>query len=519
MNSIYITTPIYYASGSPHLGHAYTTILVDSFIKYYKMLGYDTKFTTGTDEHGLKIERISEKNNKKPEELVNELAKKFQNAWGKLEIEYDDFIRTTEDRHKTVVMDMWNRMEKNGDIYLGKYEGLYCVDCEQYYAEGELLEDNVCPIHNKNVEVMSEDTYFFKLSKYHDTLTKYIEDNPDFIQPITRKNEVLGFLRCNTLQDLSISRTSFKWGIPVPNDDKHIMYVWIDALTNYISSLGGIDSEDFIQYWSNTIHFIGKDILRFHAIYWPCMLLSVGIPLPKAIIVHGWWTISNKKISKSDPATKIDPTALAEDITLDGLRYFLLKELTLGKDGNIDWNHLIASLNSGLANNIGNLVNRTVNMINKYLGGETPIVLMDTINEFDLEVKNGAFVMVEKAMSYMDEFNPAGAVNSIIEYGNILNGYLDKTLPWQLVKYPEQKDRLGEIFAYLIEGIRWISNLIYPFTPKIATVIKEQVDFEKEFKWVLEFELNKKVILNDGIIVFKRISKDEEKELLEKWEK
>lgn len=264
----------------------------------------------------------------------------------------------------------WNKLVEVGDIYLGEYEGLYCVDCEQYYSKNELIDEKICPIHHKEVEHMKEESYFFRLSKYHDWLYEYIEKNDEFIVPQSRKKEILGFLRTERLKDFSISRTSFKWGIDVPDSKTHIMYVWIDALTNYISSLGGWESEEYEHYWNQTIHFLGKDILRFHAVYWPCMLKAAGVPLPQHIVAHGWWTISDKKISKSDPATKVNPVKIANDITIDGLRFYLLKETSLDRDGNLDYNHLIEVLNTYLANKIGNLVNRTVSMVNKYLHSE-----------------------------------------------------------------------------------------------------------------------------------------------------
>lgn len=516
MNTKYITTPIYYASGNPHLGHSYTTILADCMNRFYKINGYDTKFATGTDEHGLKIERAAEKNNKKPEEFVSELADNFKRCWYDLDIKYDDFIRTTEDRHKEVAKDMWRRMEANGDIYIAKYEGYYCIDCEQYYPENELEEGLICPIHKRKVELMSEESYFFRLSKYHDRLLQYILDNPDFIFPETRRNEVLGFLNHNKLQDISISRTSFTWGIPVPGNEKHIMYVWIDALSNYISCLGGIDSEDFKKYWGSTIHLLGKDILRFHAIYWPCMLFSAGIPLPKKLVVHGWWTVSNKKISKSDPATKVDPVLLSKDISVDGLKYFLLKELSLGKDGDLNYNYLISTLNAGLANNLGNLVNRTLNMINSYLGGHLSAQNEESDNEFDQEVKNKAFTTSIEMRKCMDEYNPSGALNELMNYCNVLNSYLDKTLPWQLAKQEGQKERLDQIFSHLAEAIRWVCNMGYPFFPNFCYKIKEQYNFESEYVWPKDFVMPERNV-GQPEIIFKRISKIEEDELVAKW--
>ena len=517
MNSKYITTPIYYASGNPHLGHTYTTVLADTFARYYRLRGINTRFITGTDEHGLKIERLANKQEKTPQAFVDDLAINFKNTWDNMDIKVDDFIRTTEKRHEEVAKEVWNTMIEKGDVYLGHYEGLYCIDCEQYYTEGELLEDGTCPIHRKKVERMKEESYFFRLSKYADCLLDYIETHPDFIVPETRRNEVIGFLKHNELKDLSISRTSFKWGIPVPNDEKHIMYVWIDALTSYLSTLGGLNSKEFEQYWSNTIHFIGKDILRFHTIYWPCFLFSLGIELPKTLVVHGWWTILDRKISKSDPATKIDPNQLIEDISVDGLRYFLLKELILGKDGNLDYTNLIASLNSSLANNVGNLVNRTINMINKYLDGAVPQIASDTLEAVDLEIKEGAYKMVKEVEEAMDSFNPAAALTATMAYSDLLNGYLDKTLPWKLAKEEGARQRLDEIFAYLIEGIRWLEVVLSPFIPHICEDIRKQCSFENTLEWPVTFELTRRQVSSEPTAIFKRISKDEEEKLIGKW--
>ncbi|MUG45297.1 methionine--tRNA ligase [Paenibacillus woosongensis] len=517
MKYTYITTPIYYASGTPHLGHAYSTILADCYNRYYKLRGYRSRLTTGTDEYGLKIERAAQKNNCEPQKFVDDLAEKFIETWGKLGIAYDDFIRTTEPRHRQVAQEIWKRMEENGDIYLGHYEGLYCVDCEQYYPESELLEGKLCPIHNRTVDFMREETYFFRMSKYYDRLLGHIEQHPEFIYPETRRNEVLGFLKHNPLQDLSISRTSFRWGIQVPGNESHIMYVWIDALTNYISNLGGFDSELFNQYWGNTIHIIGKDILKFHAIYWPCILMSAGVSLPKSLIVHGWWTISSKKISKSDPATKIDPTMLAEDITPDALKYYLLKELTVGRDGDLDYQNLISSINSGLANNLGNLVNRTIQMIFKYFDGRIEVQGIGTIDQLDIEIREQAFLTRQIVEKSMNENSPSAAINAIMIFSNHLNAYLEKTAPWQLAKQDDHKKRMAEIFLHIVEAIRWITQLGSPFFPSISRGITSQMNFDEVLQWPEDFSL-RSINVNKAHVLFDRITKEKEDELIAKWQ-
>ncbi len=515
--NINITTPIYYASGEPHLGHAYTTILADAYKKYNIMVNNICRLETGTDEHGLKIERLARRKGISNQDMVDELAYKFKEAWEELEIDYDDFLRTTEKRHIDFAKEFWRKLEEKGDIYLGQYEGLYCVDCEQYYSENELLDNQLCPIHHKKVELMKEESYFFRLSKYHDWLVKYIEENEDFIVPVNRRNEMLGFLKIEKLKDFSISRTSFSWGIPVPDNEKHIMYVWMDALTNYISSLGGCKSENYSKYWKNTIHFVGKDILRFHAIYWICMLKAAELPLPKRIVAHGWWTISDRKISKSDPATKVNPVCIAKDISVDGLRFYLLKETSLEKDGNFDYYYLIESLNTFLANKLGNLVNRTLSMINKYINGKVKgnLVSNERFYKESDQVIYEAKKMRENVIKNMDSYVPSEALNSIVGFIDCLNGYIDKTMPWKVAKLNENL-LLNEIFSILVEGIHWVANYIYIFTPNIATKILRQFNLKKE-GLLEEFILADRIVTNNPEIIYRRIEKDEMERLVNKW--
>lgn len=518
MNYVNITTPIYYASGEPHLGHAYTSILADTFKRFYYLNGYNARLETGTDEHGLKIERLAEKKGISPIELVDELATRFKKAWKELKIDYDDFIRTTEDRHVKFAQSFWNKLVEVGDIYLGEYEGLYCVDCEQYYSKNELIDEKICPIHHKEVEHMKEESYFFRLSKYHDWLYEYIEKNDEFIVPQSRKKEILGFLRTERLKDFSISRTSFKWGIDVPDSKTHIMYVWIDALTNYISSLGGWESEEYEHYWNQTIHFLGKDILRFHAVYWPCMLKAAGVPLPQHIVAHGWWTISDKKISKSDPATKVNPVKIANDITIDGLRFYLLKETSLDRDGNLDYNHLIEVLNTYLANKIGNLVNRTVSMVNKYLEGNVKELKGEVHYHFkqSVVIKQEALNMRQQVIKQMKGFAPSEALDEIIKYVDLLNGYIDITMPWKLAKENE-KEKLEELFAILVEGIRWMSSYLNIFLPDISSLINKQFYFKND-ELPTEFVLDRKITTEHTDIIYQRIDNKSGEQLIKKWQ-
>ncbi len=511
-----MTTPIYYASGLPHLGHAYTTILADCFAKFHRLHGTDVKFTTGMDEHGQKIERAAAKSGKTPQSLVDELADIFQKTWVELGLTPDDFIRTTEERHKSVAATIWKKMQANGDIYLGHYEGLYCVDCEEYYQEAELKDGN-CPIHGRPVETLREETYFFKLSRYQQKLIDHINANPAFIVPETRRNEVLGFLTHNTLKDLSISRTSFSWGIPVPGDPAHVMYVWIDALVNYLSSLGGPDTPDFAQFWPQAVHLIGKDILRFHAVYWPAMLMSCDLPLPKTLVVHGWWTLQNKKISKSEPATKIDPLLLAKGLSSDGLRFFLLKSLFLGKDGDLSYEQVIHTVNVGLANTIGNLANRFTHMAEKYFEGTLIAPTGELTDPLDLEVKETAEKTALAIETEMAAFNPSGALEALMSFGNTLNLYLEKTMPWELAKDDTNKPRMMAIFVTLAEALDWVWRLGSPFFPTLSHTIAERLSTPFTPAWPTKFGWqNWKTIT--GPALFLRISKDEEAALIKTWQ-
>lgn len=463
----YFTTPIYYASGPPHLGHTYTTVLADCFARYYRLRGADVRFTTGMDEHGLKIVRTAAASNQSPGEFVDIMADKFQSLWDKMGISYTDFIRTTEARHRTVVIEFWHRMVAAGDIYLGAYSGLYCVECEQYYGADNLVDGSICPIHNRACDQLAEPSYFFRLSKYQQALIDYIHANPDWIFPEARRNEVLGFLTAETLQDLSVSRTSFDWGISVPEDPSHIIYVWVDALTNYVSSLGGGGSDKFADYWPTATHWIGKDILRFHAVYWPAILMACQLPLPKRLIVHGWWTIHNQKISKSSPATRVNPLTLMDDIQADGLRYLLLRSMAVGPDGDMEFEAAIQLVNAGLANTIGNLVQRFSSMTLKYLNGEiNPTVAICAEPESAIEsMMNQLPDTVSQAMA---QWNPAAALEAIMAAGTQLNKYIEEKAPWELAKRDGSLPELAGCFLTLAQSLELVGSMLVPFVPDLA---------------------------------------------------
>jgi methionyl-tRNA synthetase len=513
VDKIHITTPIYYANGKPHLGHAYTMFLTDAYTRYYKLRSYETRLTTGLDEHGLKIERAALKHGKEPQQFVDQIATEFQDTWKRLDIIYDDFIRTSEPRHKKIANQVWKRMEENGDIYLDEYKGLYCVDCEQYYRESELQDGQLCPIHETPAELVSEPSYFFRMSKYQQKLIEYIQEHPDFIVPKTRKNEVMSFLLNNKLADLSISRTSFQWGIPVSGTQEHIMYVWVDALVNYISSLGGIETEEFKRFWPVTVHFLAKDILRFHAVYWPCMLFSANIPLPKRLVVHGWWTIQNRKISKSNPATRVDPMLLAEIFSSDGLRYFLLEGTTLGHDGDLVYENVIDTLNTDLANKLGNLVSRVTKMAQRYLDGIITPLPDAPKQELDAELEKRAYETADAVAKNMESYNPSAALKTVISYVSWLNVYLDKTAPWTLAKKPEGKERSAHILAQLIEALRWVSIIGYPFFPNLSLKIRQQIGVEEPMIWPILFQPTTRTVQPDDIL-FQKLDLREVKDLL-----
>jgi methionyl-tRNA synthetase len=505
MNYINFTTPIYYTNGTPHIGHTYTTILADVYKKYYSLLGYNARLCTGTDEHGLKVQKTALQQGLTPQQLVDKLSDAFKKYWDEMGIAYDDFIRTTEQRHERVAQWFWSALQAKGDIYLDKYSGLYCVACEQYYKEAELVEGNLCPIHSARCEHFTESSYFFRLSKYQDKLIEYIRENPSFIQPSNRRSEILGFLENEPLQDISISRNSFDWGIRVPTDNQHVMYVWFDALINYISSLGGVDSEDYRNYWTNTYHFIGKDILRFHSVYWIAMLMALDLPLPKAVVAHGWWKSADKKISKSARTEMPTPTEICAAATTDGLRFYLTNELSLERDGNFDYDNLVQNVNSNLSNNLGNLFNRVIVLSNKFFGGVIEFPAVATDSDWDKRIAAAAQHTKETYLRSMASFRHFEAITEVMKFSDLLNTYIHETEPWKLIKDTKNTDDVKKILANIAEGLRWIMNMGYPFFPDLAHKMNNNLYQQPQFALPSAFENNQKLTIKCTDILFKRI--------------
>ena len=512
----YITTPIYYPSSNLHVGHTYCTVMADAMARFKRLCGYDVRFLTGTDEHGQKIETLAKAKGVTPQAYVDEVVDGIKKLWKTMEISYDDFIRTTEPRHVKRVQKIFMKMYENGDIYKSEYEGLYCTPCESFWTESQLV-NGCCPDCGRPVQAAKEEAYFFKLSKYADKLLDLFEKDPKFLQPESRRNEMTSFIK-QGLDDLCISRSTFDWGIPVPIDEKHVIYVWLDALTNYITALGYPDEPELYEkYWPANVHLVGKEIVRFHSIIWPAMLMSAGLPLPKQVLGHGWLLLGGEKVSKSKAAKAadvVDPVILIDRYGIDALKYFMLREYTFGQDGVFTNEVMLKRMNYDLANDLGNLVSRTVSMIEKYCGGYVPAA--NTSDSTDEDLKAVAIGAASKVEEQMDKFSFNMALEEIWILVRRANKYIDEKMPWALAKEPERKAELDTVMHNLAEAIRIISILIEPFMHTTSKEIRKQMGlWYSEAVWedAFAFDMMNGEQVKKGSAIFPRL--DIEKELSE----
>ena len=508
----YLTTAIAYASGKPHIGNTYEIIMADAIARYKRMKGFDVFFQTGTDEHGQKIEEKAKKANMEPQQYVDKIAQEIKNVFDLMNVSYDKFIRTTDKDHELQVQKIFEKLYKQGDIYKSEYEGWYCTECEAFFTDNQLV-DGKCPDCGREVHREKEESYFFRMSKYANQLMEYIESHPQFIQPESRKNEMINNFLKPGLQDLCVSRTSFKWGIPVTFDPKHVVYVWIDALSNYITGIGydcdGNSSEQFNKYWPADLHLIGKDIIRFHTIYWPIMLLALGLPLPKQVFGHPWMLFGEDKMSKSR-GNVIYADDLVHFFGVDAVRYFVLSEMPFAQDGSITWQLVMERINSELANVYGNLVNRTIAMTNKYFNGQ--LTEPDCFEELDQQLIDTCKQTVTKYYEKMDQLRVADAIDTVFDLLRRSNKYIYETSPWTLAKQPENKARLNTVLYNLLESIRVASVLLTPFMPETSKEVFRQINTEKTDFASIEtwgnYEKNNKVVETTNVL-FARV--DEKK--------
>ena len=515
--TFYITTPIYYPSGKFHIGTAYTTTLVDSLKRYKKLRGYDAYMLTGTDEHGQKIENVAKKNNETPKEYVDKMARAAKELWSKMEIDYDDYIQTTEERHEKIVQQIFERFLKQGDIYKGEYEGWYCEPCESYFTETQLV-DGKCPDCGRDVRKMKEESYFFNMKKYTDRLLEYYENHPDFIKPEYRKEEMINNFIKPGLEDLCVTRTSFDWGIKVLSDPKHVIYVWLDALTNYITALGYMSDDDtlFKKYWPADVHVVAKDIARFHLIYWPIFLMALDLPLPKTIYVHNFIMMKDGKMSKSK-GNVIYPEMLIDRYGLDATKYALLREMPYSQDGVFTPESFVERYNYDLCNDLSNLLNRTISMVNKYLDGVIKSY-NGTFSEFDKDIEECSFNQIKSFEEKIDNFEIANALKEIWILVSRTNKYIDETSPWTLAK-EEKNEELESVMYHLVESLRRIAILIYPFMKDTSINMFNQLGITNESlkSWdsLSKYDgLNNIKVIEKGEPIFMRLNYDEEVEYI-----